>query len=82
MVVTAEIEQPGAAAQARVEDVAECASAATWSVEEQGWKDVVPTLSDETIELLAPPVIVSTETCDAGLIRRPPPRLDGAARGQ
>jgi hypothetical protein len=66
VVATAEVEHP----QTDADDVAECVQAATWSVQEQGWKEVVPGLSEETIALLAPPVVVSAQPCDVGLTER------------
>jgi len=37
---------------------------ARWSVEESGWKQLLPDLPDEVIALLATPVVVSTETVE------------------
>jgi hypothetical protein len=67
VVASAEVDQP----QASADEVAGCASAAMWSVQEQGWADVAPTLSEDAIALLAPPVVVSAESCDVGLTARP-----------
>ena len=48
--------------QADVEDVADSASPARWTVEERAWKDLVPALPDEVIALVAPSVVVSAES--------------------
>jgi len=40
-------------------------SAASFGVEERGWKDLVPSLTDDVIALLAPPVVVSAEAYGA-----------------
>jgi hypothetical protein len=42
-----------------VEDIEDSAPTACWAVEEKGWKDLVPDLPDDMIDLLAPPVVVS-----------------------
>jgi hypothetical protein len=46
----------------RAEDVADSRSAARWSVEESGWKQLLPELPDDVIALLAPPVVVSARS--------------------
>ncbi len=43
---------------AHEDDVASCAPAERWVVEEQAWAELAPALSAETIELLAPSVTV------------------------
>ena len=53
MVTVTEVE-----AQPHADDVVASAPAARWAVEECGWKDLVPALSDDVIALLAPPVVV------------------------
>jgi hypothetical protein len=53
--VTTETDAP------QVEDVAGSHSKACWSVQEVGWKDLVPGLSDEVIALVAPPVVVCAQ---------------------
>ena len=55
MTVTTETEAP------QVDDVARSHSNEYWSVQEVGWKDLVPGLSDEVIALVAPPVVVSAQ---------------------
>ena len=47
--------------EAAADDVEDSRSAACWTVEERGWKQVLPDLPDEVIALLATPVVVSAE---------------------
>jgi hypothetical protein len=47
------------------DDVADSRSAACWSVEGHGWKQILPDLPDEMIALLATPVVVSAEAFNA-----------------
>ena len=58
-------------------DVEDSRSAACWSVEEHGWKQVLPDLPDDVIALLATPVVVSAESFGAG--RKPVPEQRAAA---
>ena len=51
--------------EAAADDVEDSRSAACWTVEECGWKQVLPDLPDEVIALLATPVVVSAETLRA-----------------
>jgi hypothetical protein len=44
-------------------EVAENRSTARWTVEERGWKQVLPDLPDDVIALLATPVVVTAEPC-------------------
>jgi hypothetical protein len=47
------------------EDVADSRSAARWSVQERGWKQVLPELPDDVIALLATPVVVRAHSIAA-----------------
>ena len=51
--------------EAAADDVEDSRSAACWTVEERGWKQVLPDLPDEVIALLATPVVVSAQTLRA-----------------
>jgi hypothetical protein len=51
--------------EAAADDVEDSRSATCWTVEERGWKQVLPDLPDEVIALLATPVVVSAETLRA-----------------
>jgi hypothetical protein len=57
--------------RAHADDVARCAPSALWAVEEYRWTELVPTLPEETIALLAPPVVVTAEPCDVRLTYGP-----------
>jgi len=61
----------------------------TWSVEESGWKQLLPDLPDDVIALLATPVVVSAESLGgqrrperAGRPRRFPPSADRVGEGR
>jgi hypothetical protein len=51
--------------EAAADDVEDSCSAACWTVEERGWKQVLPDLPDEVIALLATPVVVTAEALGA-----------------
>ncbi len=51
----------------------QCSSESSWSVAECGWKQILPDLPDEVIELLATPVVVTTSAWTAHVPQRRTP---------
>jgi hypothetical protein len=53
------------------QEAEEWRSAACFAVEERVWKDLVPALTDDVIDMLAPPVVVSASAYRAEVPAQP-----------